>query len=134
MNYPEVDFRGTQAYLNVWRHKFSLAKDVVLIGGGAVGMELAGEIKDFYPNTHVTLVHRDAELLNASYPKRFRTSALRRLQRTGTRVILDDSLHAVEPSADGTVTTTKGEIIKADMVIPCSGGRPNTAQIGRAHV
>ena len=32
-----------------WRKKIHNAKEIVLIGGGAVGLETAGEIKDIYP-------------------------------------------------------------------------------------
>lgn len=32
-----------------WRKKYSSAKEIVLVGGGAVGLETAGEIKDIYP-------------------------------------------------------------------------------------
>lgn len=32
-----------------WRKKIHDAKEIVLVGGGAVGLEVAGEIKDIYP-------------------------------------------------------------------------------------
>jgi NADH dehydrogenase FAD-containing subunit len=37
------------AYIDSWRAKFRDARHVVLVGGGAVGAEIAGEIKDEYP-------------------------------------------------------------------------------------
>lgn len=36
-------------FLEHWRSKYEKAKDIVLIGGGAVGIETAGEIKDQWP-------------------------------------------------------------------------------------
>ncbi|KAH6916251.1 hypothetical protein BKA70DRAFT_1368461 [Coprinopsis sp. MPI-PUGE-AT-0042] len=129
MNYPEADFLGTKSHLDYWRYKFGTAKNVVIVGGGVVGMELAGEIKDFYPDTEVTIIQRDSELLNGSYPARFRSAALKRVHQTGAKVILDDSVEAFEPSSDGTVKTKKGRVVKADLVIPCAGGRPNTSII-----
>ncbi|KAH6916250.1 hypothetical protein BKA70DRAFT_1255135 [Coprinopsis sp. MPI-PUGE-AT-0042] len=129
LDIPEADSEAAKAHLDSWRHKFSNAKNVVLIGGGAVGLELAGEIRDFYPDTKVTIVHRDSELFNAGYPSRFRRAALRRIQQAGAEVILDDSLEQLEPSSTGTVTTVKGKVIQADLVVPCWGGRPNTSII-----
>ena len=32
-----------------WREKFRAAPDIVVVGGGAVGLELSGEIRDEYP-------------------------------------------------------------------------------------
>lgn len=33
------------------------AKNIAVIGGGAVGVELATDIKSYYPEKSVTLVH-----------------------------------------------------------------------------
>lgn len=32
-----------------WHEKFKAAEDIVIVGGGAVGVELSGEIRDEYP-------------------------------------------------------------------------------------
>jgi NADH dehydrogenase FAD-containing subunit len=37
-----------------WREKFSDAQDIVIVGGGAVGAELSGEIRDEYPVCRVS--------------------------------------------------------------------------------
>ena len=39
------------------------AQDVLIVGGGAVGVELAAEISEHYPNIKVTLVHSRNRLL-----------------------------------------------------------------------
>jgi apoptosis-inducing factor 2 len=49
LNLPDGDFVNSKTYLDEWRAKFQAAKDVVLVGGGSVGVEYAGEILDFYP-------------------------------------------------------------------------------------
>ncbi|KAJ3196755.1 Apoptosis-inducing factor 2 [Irineochytrium annulatum] len=41
------------------------AKSVVIVGGGAVGIEITGEIATDHPGVHVTLIHSGAELLSA---------------------------------------------------------------------
>lgn len=49
---PET--RGEVAgFVNGWRKRFEDANKVVLVGGGAVGIELAGELRDIYPVCHL---------------------------------------------------------------------------------
>jgi len=42
----EADLRQV---VSQWREKFKAAEEVVIVGGGAVGVELSGEIRDEYP-------------------------------------------------------------------------------------
>lgn len=42
----EADLRQ---FASQWREKFKGAEDIVIVGGGAVGVELSGEIRDEYP-------------------------------------------------------------------------------------
>ena len=42
----EADLRKL---VSQWREKFKAAEDIVIVGGGAVGVELSGEIRDEYP-------------------------------------------------------------------------------------
>ena len=39
-------------FASQWRERFKAAPDVVIVGGGAVGVELSGEIRDEYPVRH----------------------------------------------------------------------------------
>ena len=45
---------------------FQVAKSnrIVVIGGGAVGVELVGEIASGYPNKNVTLMHNREQILD----------------------------------------------------------------------
>jgi len=119
-------------HFNSWREKIGAAKSIVLVGGGAVGIEFAGELKDFYPDKRVVLVHGQDALLNEAYPDRFRAKAYHRLKQTGTEIILQDHVDTQEPSADGIVTTRSGKSIQADLVIQTRGPRPNTQFIAES--
>ena len=46
----ETDLRQ---FVSQWRERFRAAPDVVIVGGGAVGIELSGEIRDEYAVCHV---------------------------------------------------------------------------------
>ncbi|WRT64017.1 uncharacterized protein IL334_000944 [Kwoniella shivajii] len=50
--------------LQVTQKDIAKSKKVVVIGGGAVGVEIAGEIASYHPHTKVTLIHKDYGLLS----------------------------------------------------------------------
>ncbi|KDQ63257.1 hypothetical protein JAAARDRAFT_29276 [Jaapia argillacea MUCL 33604] len=113
-------------HVSSWRKKFHDAKHVVIGGGGAVGLELAGEIKDIYPNKKVTIVQGDRLLVNDTYPEKWRRDVERRARARGIDIILDDYIDGV-PQPGAPVTTRKGTTLDADLVVPARGGRPNTS-------
>ena len=65
------------------------AKTIAVVGGGAVGIELASDIKDFYPDKDVTLIHSRGQLLN-SFGKRLHDHVLPVLQGLKVRVLLNE--------------------------------------------
>jgi NADH dehydrogenase FAD-containing subunit len=40
------------------------SQSVAVVGGGAVGVQLSSDIKDFYPDKDVTLIHSRERLLS----------------------------------------------------------------------
>ncbi|KAH7311186.1 FAD/NAD(P)-binding domain-containing protein [Rhizoctonia solani] len=116
-------------HFKAFRKQLEVAKDVLIVGGGAVGIEYAGELVHYYPNAKVTIVHALPELTNDTYPAKFRKSLLDGLAKRGVRVILGDKLPAQSSPKDGHVTTEKGVRLRADLVINATGGRPNTAVV-----
>ncbi|KAJ1310822.1 hypothetical protein OPQ81_009341 [Rhizoctonia solani] len=114
-------------HLNAFRKQLNAAKDIVIVGGGAVGIEYAGELAHYYPNLKVALVHSLPELTNDTYPTKFRQSLLDGVTKLGVQVILGDKLSA--SPKDGYVTTEKGVRLRADLVINATGGRPNTSVV-----
>ncbi|RAL16958.1 putative pyridine nucleotide-disulfide oxidoreductase AMID-like [Aspergillus homomorphus CBS 101889] len=60
---------------------------VVVIGGGAVGAEMAAELKDLYPSQKVTLIHSRDRLLNAEpLPDSFKDRICAILREQGVTV------------------------------------------------
>lgn len=97
------------------------AESVLIIGGGPVGVELAGEIVTDFPAKKVTLVHGGDRLLEFLGTKAS-TKALKWLQSKKVKVILDDRI-----DTDGLVgpnyVTKKGVAIQADAHFVCTGKR-----------
>ncbi|KAF8181636.1 hypothetical protein BJ912DRAFT_979622 [Pholiota molesta] len=124
-----LDLPNTKAeaveVINSWRSRFAKAENIVLVGGGAVGLELAGEIKDIGPNKNVTIVHGQPLYMNGVYPQSWRKYINKQYSRRGINGVLGDYVDNVEIK-EGYVTTRSGKKIKADLVVPTRGGGPNT--------
>ncbi|KAG6860558.1 hypothetical protein C0995_009840 [Termitomyces sp. Mi166 len=140
----------TLEWFKEWQGKFAKAKDVLLVGGGAVGIgvsslslsmmhclmyctEFAGEIKDLDPSKNVTIVHSDSMLLNKTYPDKFRKDVERRLRARDVNLFLGDIAPDDALTTSSThITTRNGTILTPDLIIPCRGPRPNTSILSSA--
>ncbi|MEM0937115.1 MAG: FAD-dependent oxidoreductase [Pseudomonadota bacterium] len=119
-------FKSAQATV---RGKIAAAKSVVIVGAGAVGVELAGEIANAHPKSAVTLVSADKTLFSA-FPTKLGTGLAGKLREMGVELVLGqrvtDLKSTTEPYA-GTVTLDDGRTFEADLVIPAIGSKPQTA-------
>lgn len=117
-------------FVNAWRQKFAKANHVVLIGGGAVGIELAGEVKDLYPTKKVTIVHGGNQLINATYGNSLRKGLEKRLHARGVEFMFNEYIDDIpEPGVVGVTTRSGKQISDADLVVSARGGRPNTEYV-----
>jgi len=97
--------------------KISNANTILIIGGGLIGTEIAGELVTASPKKNIILVHSHDRLLErnremvSSYATKF-------LMDRGVRIILGES---VIDHQNGTFSTNKKRIIKADVGIWCAG-------------
>ncbi|KAF8599296.1 FAD/NAD-P-binding domain-containing protein [Ceratobasidium sp. AG-I] len=116
-------------HLRTFRNKLDAAQDVLIIGGGAVGIEYAGELRHYAPNKKVTMLHAQKELVNQTYSSKFRKALLDATTKLGVKVILGDRISPSIVPEGGYVTTKNGKRIRADFVINATGGTPNTAVV-----
>jgi apoptosis-inducing factor 2 len=120
------------------------AKDVVIVGGGAVGCEIAGEVKTDFPAANVTLVHGGPSLLSdvthVTIRDKFAAAVQAKLTAVGVKVVTGKRVNkpeALQPGqaalvAPGTVVTSAdGSLsVPADVVIWATGGGvPNSAAL-----
>ncbi len=84
--------------------------------------ETAGEIKDVYPNTKVTLVHSDSQLLSGIYPDKFRRLIEQKVRSRDINLVFEDYIDEFpEPGQTVDITTRRGKTIKgADLVVSSS--------------
>jgi len=123
LNLPD-DREAALAYIKEWRDKIESASGIVIAGGGAVGYEFAGEIKDFYPTKKVTIVHSGAKLTNDTYPDKFRKKLEKDIRARGVELVFEDFIDNLEQS--GPIVTRKGAQVDGDLIIPSTGGNPAT--------
>ncbi|UQU62855.1 FAD-dependent oxidoreductase [Couchioplanes caeruleus] len=111
---------------------------VLIVGGGPVGLELAGEVRDAWPDKHVTVVDRGDRLLPGFLPE-VRDDLRRQLADRRIDVRLTTRLSALPPVPPGrearfTVTTGTGERIVADIWFRAFGVSLNTGFLADGHL
>ncbi|KAJ3912555.1 hypothetical protein F5877DRAFT_93524 [Lentinula edodes] len=84
------DAANMKMHIAARREEIAKANDILLVSGGAVGIELAGEIKDIWPRKSVMVLNRGAQLLNNTYSSKLRHGLWRQLVKRSVKVILDD--------------------------------------------
>jgi len=111
------------------------ANRVMLLGAGAVGLELAGEIAAAWPDKHIVLVDRSDQILPGPYDQRLRDELNRQLDDLGVERVMGNALAHLPDTAPGealtfTVATTAGTRIKADIWFRCHGITPVSGYLG----
>jgi NADH dehydrogenase FAD-containing subunit len=117
------DLRATHGEL-------SGAGRVLIVGAGPVGLELAGEIKEVWPDKHVIIVDRGDRLLPGFLPE-VRDDLRAQLDRLGVELRLGTGLTALPATGAGraerfTVGTDAGDEIEADIWFRAFGVRVNS--------
>ncbi|ODV64227.1 uncharacterized protein ASCRUDRAFT_6085 [Ascoidea rubescens DSM 1968] len=102
------------------------AKSIVVVGGGALGVEVAGEIKQHYPDKSVKLIHPHATILKEpKLPKEFTETSTKLLQDKigkentllNTRVLFEEKKKGEESIT--VVTNNPQNKLKCDLVLWC---------------
>lgn len=125
LNFPSSrdDLDG---FVGEWRAKFKEAKEILLVGAGAVGLELSGELRDEYPTKKITVVHSQTLVLNQTYSVKFREMVGAQYRARNIEFILNDVVESLPVSGSGEVGLKSGNKVQADLIVPTSGPRPNT--------
>lgn len=126
-----LDFETTRADLSHIREQIKESKNIVIAGGGPVGLELAGEIREVYPKTKITIIHGQSEIL-AEVPKT-RPKMLNLLKKNDIELVTNDSVTI--PSSAKTLYKPENKVVETkngkrfedvDLVMLAFGNRPDT--------
>jgi len=106
----------------------AVPKSLVVLGGGAVGVELAQFFRRV--GSEVTLVEHNAHLLARLDADAGRLLA-ERFGEDGIRVVLETKAERVEPAPGGVrLTLDAGETLDAERLLVATGRRPNVHDLG----
>ncbi|KAI5291613.1 hypothetical protein KEM54_002890 [Ascosphaera aggregata] len=94
-------------------------KGIIVIGGGAVGIEMASEIKMVDPNQTVTLVHSRQKLMSSEpLADAYKDKVLEIVHEAGVKTVLGSRVKETGESPSGTsVVLENGDTLEASVVI-----------------
>ncbi|KAJ7126743.1 hypothetical protein C8R44DRAFT_839772 [Mycena epipterygia] len=105
------------------------AQDIVVVGGGAYGIQLVFDTKEFYPSKRVTLVHSRFQLMPRFHPK-LHSIVAKRATAVGVNLVLGQRVRIPPrgfPTAGPsyTVELVDGRrILRKCFDVACIGGAP----------
>lgn len=124
------------ATLQSYQDAVKEAKHIVIIGGGAVGVQVACDISELYPlgsNKSVTLLHSRDRVMNKFHPNLHALVAERFASRNidthlGSRVVIPPSgFPSFKTGQVFDVELQNGNKVKADLVLMCTGQTPRSS-------
>lgn len=127
---PHDDAASSIAYLQSYQDQLRKSQKIVIVGGGAVGVQMALDLKELYPSgKEVTVVHSRDRLMQLFEPKlhailaeAFEEKGIRLITKTRAKVpaggFVNDGNRMV-------VELLNGDQIEGDFVILATGQKPN---------
>ncbi|KAK2067303.1 hypothetical protein P8C59_001056 [Phyllachora maydis] len=119
------------AYLQQYQQGIKQANSVTIIGGGAVGVQMACDLKEVYPEKEITLVHSRDTLMPVYHPAlssiiKARFSELGVKLITGVRVRVPSSGFPHTGERCFTLELQDGRTLATDFAIVATGQKPNS--------
>ncbi|KAI0203277.1 hypothetical protein F4808DRAFT_418000 [Astrocystis sublimbata] len=118
-------------YLQGYQRRLKSAQSIAIIGGGAVGVQMATDLKEIYPDKEITLVHSRMQLMPLYHEKLDEIIKVR-CEELGVKLVLGSRVNIPEDEFQQdngkpiTVSLQNGNTLQADVVIPATGQTPNT--------
>jgi NADH dehydrogenase FAD-containing subunit len=122
------DIAGLRAANRRTHERLKAAQTVAVVGAGAVGTELAGEIAHAMPDKEITLISDEAALFPMK-PDRLGKALTRKLRKAGVHVILGqraENLDSTSEPFSGELKLSEGGAHHFDLIFPVLGAKPNT--------
>ena len=122
-----VPIKKEFGYLKGVLDKVDAAKDIVIIGGGFIGMEFADECRKGR-DVNITVVELQERCLQLAMDDEYCYEAQSELEKTGVKILTKEQVVAIKGNeAVESVQLASGKELKADLVILGIGCVPNSA-------
>jgi len=108
------------------------AEDILIVGGGPVGVELAGEIVEQHKDKNITIVSASEELVTPDFDDKFQNCMKSIIEAADVKIKIGKvtNLESLQKNINVKQTVEVGEEkIEADLVISCIGLPPNKASV-----
>jgi apoptosis-inducing factor 2 len=127
----EPDIASARSRLRAAHEALLGAERALIVGAGPAGLELAGEIKAFYPDKHVTIADIAPDILTGPYDQELRDELRRQLDALGVELRLGAALSELPAAPPATLTpiairTADGDELVADIWFRAFGVRPHS--------
>ncbi|KAI0103772.1 hypothetical protein GGR51DRAFT_523310 [Nemania sp. FL0031] len=119
-----TDKREGMELMRGMQKKVKGANTVVVVGGGAAGVEVATDAQNLYPNKKIILIHSREAVMNR-FGQGLQKAALEGLLSLGVEVVLQDRL-TQDTSEPGMIILKSGRKIQCDLVVDCTGQQPSS--------
>ncbi|KAJ4397489.1 hypothetical protein N0V93_001718 [Gnomoniopsis smithogilvyi] len=119
---PSNDKPDAVEYLRLYNQGIKNSNSVILIGGGAVGVQMACDIKEIYPEKEVTLVHSRDHIMPV-YNEKLSELIKERFRELGINFVGGSRGGTGEPI---TISLQDGRNLSAEFVVVATGQTPNT--------
>ncbi|SNX86822.1 related to AIF1 - mitochondrial cell death effector [Melanopsichium pennsylvanicum] len=119
--------------LRSYQDAVKAANNIVIVGGGAVGVQVACDIAELYPNTKsITLLHSRNRVMNKFHADLHQLVSTRFAERgvktiLGSRVVIPDGgFPEFQEGKTFDVKLQNGDKMPADLVLLCTGQTPRS--------
>jgi len=111
------------------------AKKIAVVGGGPVGVELVGEIRDVYADVDITLISARDTLVSDRFSEKFQTSIKAIMDIMQIKVTVGKALNLndleLNVVKEQIVQLDNEDSLETDLVISCIGLPPNKDSISQ---
>ncbi len=125
---------------NNLQEKIEKSQQILIIGGGPVGIELAGEIATDFPGKEITLVHRQSKLFQPNiYQEKLYIRTQEQLEKLNVKIIFSDRIELLNNKDNQPMNYIEGKKtyitevnkinITADLTFICTGARVNNKSL-----
>ncbi|HVY01609.1 MAG TPA: FAD-dependent oxidoreductase [Candidatus Nanoarchaeia archaeon] len=125
--HPKLFAASRSKELAVYNRYLVDGKNILIIGGGLVGVELAGEIGYYYCGKKITIVASGEHLLDRM-PLKAQEYAEKVLKEMGVEIIFNDK---VVKQKNNVFITEKGKKMNGEVGFTCVGISPNTSLLNK---